>query len=239
MTVLDKVNEMNSPLAPIGVPPFPAVALKALKIVADDRSQFNELNELLRTDAALSSEILRIANSALYGIPEIFESLSRATVYLGLERIRNVILTVSMRNYFGESAGAVWVERCWRYNLVCALIAEELTRKALPPKKISPTLQASCTTWDDWPLPWHTRRNMAAFSWGERTTPLRLPFKTSAICSVSAIAKLAPHWLRGGNYLKAWSQLCRIIMIPQRMAIPTSFQSSASVAWLRLHSILQ
>lgn len=123
------------PLAPIGVPPFPAVALKALRIVSNDRSQFRELNDLLRTDTALSSEILRIANSPLYGIPEVFESLSRATVYLGLERIRGVILTVAMRRYFGESSGASWVQGCWRHNLACALIAEDLAKQKSPLEK--------------------------------------------------------------------------------------------------------
>jgi HD-like signal output (HDOD) protein len=135
VTVLDRPKESKLPLAPIGVPPFPAVALKALQVVSNDRVQFRELNELLRTDTALSSEILRIANSALYGIPEVFENLSRATVHLGLDRIRNVILTVAMRKYFGESSGASWVQGCWRHNLACALIAEELAKKNTPIEK--------------------------------------------------------------------------------------------------------
>jgi len=120
---------MTAPLAPIGIPPFPAIAIKALQLVSSGHAEFRELSDMLKADTALSSEILRVSNSALYGIPEVFESVARATVYLGLERTRNVILTVAMRRYFGKESSAAWVENCWRHSLGCALIAEEVARK--------------------------------------------------------------------------------------------------------------
>lgn len=129
MNVSEKSGQTAAPLAPIGIPPFPAVAIKALQLVSSGHAQFRELNEMLKIDTALSSEILRVANSALYGIPEVFESVSRATVYLGLERTRGVILTVAMRRYFGEESGAAWVQNCWRHSLGCALIAEGIAQK--------------------------------------------------------------------------------------------------------------
>ena len=129
MDVFEKAEQTDTPLAPIGIPPFPAVALRALQLLSNDQAQLRELSGLLKTDPALSSEVLRIANSALYGIPGVFESLSRATVHLGLERIRGIILTAAMKRYFGESSGAAWVQGCWRHSLACALIAEELAKK--------------------------------------------------------------------------------------------------------------
>jgi len=129
VTVSEKPGQSVTPLAPIGIPPFSPVAIKALQLVSNGEAQFRDLNEMLKADTALSSEILRVANSALYGIPEVFESVSRATVYLGLERTRGVILTVAMRRYFGEESGAAWVQNCWRHSLGCAMIAETIAKK--------------------------------------------------------------------------------------------------------------
>jgi HD-like signal output (HDOD) protein len=129
VSVSEKSGRMTAPLAPIGIPPFPAIAIRALQLVSSGHAEFRELSDMLKADTALSSEILRVSNSALYGIPEVFESVARATVYLGLERTRNVILTVAMRRYFGKESSAAWVENCWRHSLGCALIAEEISRK--------------------------------------------------------------------------------------------------------------
>jgi HD-like signal output (HDOD) protein len=144
--VSEKPGQTRAPLAPIGIPPFPAVAIKALQLVSSGQAEFRELNEMLKNDTALSSEILRVSNSALYGIPEVFESVSRATVYLGLERTRGVILTVAMRRYFGEESGAAWVQNCWRHSLGCALIAEEISKKA---KRVEPDVAYTASLMHD------------------------------------------------------------------------------------------
>jgi putative nucleotidyltransferase with HDIG domain len=146
VSVSEKPGQTATPLAPIGIPPFPAIAIKALQLVSSGHAEFRELSDMLKADTALSSEILRVSNSALYGIPEVFESVARATVYLGLERTRNVILTVAMRRYFGKESGAAWVENCWRHSLGCALISEEIAQKT---KRVEPDVAYTASLMHD------------------------------------------------------------------------------------------
>lgn len=110
------------------LPPFPVVAIKALQLVSNEKAPLRELGELISTDAALSSEILRIANSALYGLRIEVESAFTAMVLLGLDRIKSVVVTSALRHYIGRSLDAPWMRICWRHSLATALLAKELAK---------------------------------------------------------------------------------------------------------------
>jgi len=110
------------------LPPFPVVAIKALQLVSNEKAPMRELSELIRTDAALSGEILRIANSALYGLRIEVESALTAMVLLGLDRIKSVVVTSALRHYIGKSLDSPWMRICWRHSLATALLAKELAK---------------------------------------------------------------------------------------------------------------
>lgn len=50
---------------PESLPPFPALAVKALNMMAGNHTSLIELCDLIRSDTAFSAEILQIANSPL------------------------------------------------------------------------------------------------------------------------------------------------------------------------------
>ena len=56
------------PLALRSIPPFPAVAIQLLRTASNEFARLRELSDLIRTDTAFSGEILRTANSSLYGL---------------------------------------------------------------------------------------------------------------------------------------------------------------------------
>lgn len=110
------------------LPPFPVVAIKALQLVSNERAPLRELGDLISTDAALSGELLRIANSALYGLRVEVESAFTAMVLLGLDRVKGVVVTSALRHYIGKSIDAPWMRICWRHSLATALVAKDLTQ---------------------------------------------------------------------------------------------------------------
>ena len=50
------------------LPPMPQVAQKARQIVADPKSSFVELAEVINKDQGIATQILKLANSPFYGI---------------------------------------------------------------------------------------------------------------------------------------------------------------------------
>jgi putative nucleotidyltransferase with HDIG domain len=116
------------PLALVEVPPFPAVAIRALQMVTSEFGRFRELSDLVSADPAFSSEILRVANSPLWGINYEVKSILQALLLLGLERTKGIVLTIGIRAYLADALQVPAFLACWRHSLACALVAEELAR---------------------------------------------------------------------------------------------------------------
>jgi putative nucleotidyltransferase with HDIG domain len=110
------------------IPVFPAVAIKTLQVISNENGQLRSLSELITTDAAISGQILHMANSALFGVRVEVTSIFQAIHILGLERVKALVVTVAMKAYLGSSIDAPALRACWRHGLACATVAEKLAR---------------------------------------------------------------------------------------------------------------
>jgi putative nucleotidyltransferase with HDIG domain len=113
------------------IPPFPIVAIKALQVISSETGQLQELSDLITSDAGISAEILRMANSARFSTRVEVKSVFRAIHMLGLERIKGLVVTAAMKSYLRGSLEVPSLRACWRHSLACAVIAEMLARVGL------------------------------------------------------------------------------------------------------------
>jgi len=109
------------------LPPFPAIATKLLRVLSHDEPQIKQIVELIRADAALASELLRIVNSPVYGFPGRISSIQNAVTLLGLQTVKSFALTVSMKGFLHTALRLDLLRRLWRHSLACGLICEELS----------------------------------------------------------------------------------------------------------------
>lgn len=108
---------------PGSIPPFPAVGLKALKLMAGTDTSLLELCNLIRSDQAFSVAVLRIANSPLVAFPKTVTSVLQASMLLGFQRLRSMVVTVGLKAYL-QDAFTPLMKACWRHSVACAIIAE-------------------------------------------------------------------------------------------------------------------
>jgi HD-like signal output (HDOD) protein len=108
------------------LPPFPAIATKLLRLFASEDTEVREVVGLIRADPAFSSELLRVANSPIYGLRSQVSSLHHAVVILGFDRLRSFAMTISMRNFLRTAMRIDVLRRVWRHSLACALVAEDV-----------------------------------------------------------------------------------------------------------------
>jgi putative nucleotidyltransferase with HDIG domain len=111
------------------LPVFPAVAARLMRMLYNERVSFQEVSALVGADAALTAEVLRMANSPLTGAASQVNSLNQAMVLLGLERLNALVLTVSLCKFVAPAAKCKSLALCWRHNLATATVAEQLARK--------------------------------------------------------------------------------------------------------------
>ncbi|HTR26977.1 MAG TPA: HDOD domain-containing protein [Terriglobales bacterium] len=118
------------PWRPEQLPPFPAIALKALNLIAGRDTSLLELCDLIRPDPAFSTAILKIANSPLVAFSRNITSVVQASMLLGFQRLKSIVITVGLKAYL-QGPVAPALEACWRHSVACAAIAERAAGRGL------------------------------------------------------------------------------------------------------------
>jgi putative nucleotidyltransferase with HDIG domain len=127
-------EEMRVPWAHLRLPPFPQIAIRVLQSANDENVPMRQLSDLISSDPAFSSEVLTIANSALYAPRFPVTSILQAIAVLGTNNLKGLCLTVGVRAYLGKSLSHPSLRAIWRHNLACGLVAEHLAASGLMDK---------------------------------------------------------------------------------------------------------
>lgn len=112
---------------PEDLPPFPAIALQALRLTSGTDASLLELCDLIRFDPAFSTEVLRIANSPLVAFSKNITSVVQASMLLGFRRLRSVVVTLALKSYLKDTYSPL-LQSCWRHSVACAMIAQRAAR---------------------------------------------------------------------------------------------------------------
>jgi putative nucleotidyltransferase with HDIG domain len=111
---------------------LPEITLRIIKLVEDPSSTAQDLNKLISNDPALCSRILKVVNSAFYGLPRQIGSINRAIVLLGLNAVKNIAIAASLAKLFrgGELCAKFSAKDLWIHSIATAtagkLICDEL-----------------------------------------------------------------------------------------------------------------
>jgi putative nucleotidyltransferase with HDIG domain len=110
------------------VPPFPSVAHRVLSLVSREDVGIHQVGDLIKMDPSFSAELLRFANSALFGARHEISSLGHALLMVGLDRVKTMATLVVLNRMVRSSIRAETLFKVWIHSLVTALIAEEAAR---------------------------------------------------------------------------------------------------------------
>lgn len=83
---------------------LPEITLKIIKLVESPTSTAQDLHKVIANDPALCSRILKVVNSAFYGLPGQIGSINRAIVLLGLNAVKNIAIAASLTKLFKGGA---------------------------------------------------------------------------------------------------------------------------------------
>jgi HD-like signal output (HDOD) protein len=78
------------------LPPIPKVVFEVTRLLNNSNTATNQLAELISKDHGLTSKILAVANSPLYGIKRKVSSIEFAIIVLGHEDIRSIVTALSL-----------------------------------------------------------------------------------------------------------------------------------------------
>lgn len=121
---------VESAIAQVGdLATLPEVTVRIIQIVEDPKSTARDLHDVIRNDPALSARLLKVVNSAFYGLPGQISSIDRAIVLLGLSAVKNIAIAASITHLFTSGApieGFNGVE-VWRHAIAVGVAARMLS----------------------------------------------------------------------------------------------------------------
>ncbi|MEE9295265.1 MAG: HDOD domain-containing protein [Phycisphaerae bacterium] len=102
---------------------LPEVTAKIIELVEDHNSSARQMHEVIKTDPALSARMLKVVNSAFYGLPGQIASVDRAIVLLGLSAVKNIAIAASVSRMFKgqEIGGGFTAKDLWKHSVAVAV----------------------------------------------------------------------------------------------------------------------
>lgn len=109
---------------------LPEVTVKIVNLVENPRSTARDLHNVIKTDPALSARLLKVVNSAFYGLPGQVATVDRAIVLLGLSTVKNIAIAASISRMFtGERVSDSYTAKdIWRHSVAVGVLSRKIFR---------------------------------------------------------------------------------------------------------------
>jgi HD-like signal output (HDOD) protein len=119
------------PVLPTDLPAPPKDAIRIVQASSRAGIDSHDLAQLVANDPVLTAELLRISNSAYFGLVSQVKSVSRAVTVLGNRALRNLVLCISMRDALrSDSIPGFNIDVYWEDALRRAVSARMLAELA-------------------------------------------------------------------------------------------------------------
>jgi HD-like signal output (HDOD) protein len=125
MPTVESIIEATDHLKPIS-----DVAGKVLALLDDPDCGVSDLSDIIRHEPALTANLLKLANSAYFGLPGKLNDAKQAIVYLGMSQVVDLVLLVSCSNSFSGSHEGYGLKagELWKSAVSGAIIANDLAQ---------------------------------------------------------------------------------------------------------------
>jgi putative nucleotidyltransferase with HDIG domain len=113
------------------LPPFPAVIQRALQLIEDPRSSAQQIVEVIQYDPSITANVLKLCNSAFFGLRRTVHSLKEALMFIGFNPLLEIILSLESAHLFQRSCKGYDLEdgELWRHSVGCAVLSEIVSRR--------------------------------------------------------------------------------------------------------------
>jgi putative nucleotidyltransferase with HDIG domain len=111
-------------------PGMPGTAVKLLELIDDSAMRVSQIEGILRQDPGLTANVLRLANSAFFGIPSKVGSIRQAVILLGLKRLIQMVIAACVSAIMDKSVPGYDLPpgELWRHSIAASVAAEGLVK---------------------------------------------------------------------------------------------------------------
>ncbi len=113
------------------IPALSPTVAKIMVVANDPNSTANDMNKVISLDPVLAAKVLKLVNSAYFGLPQKVNSTVRAIIMLGLNTIKNLALsTATLEGLLKHTrSGGMDINGFWRHCLAVSVCARLIAKK--------------------------------------------------------------------------------------------------------------
>lgn len=121
----EKVKKLISQMRT--VPSLPSLYVELMREMRADDPSLQKAGQIIAKDPGMSAKILQLVNSAFFGLPWKVSNPVEATVYLGLETVKALVLSLQVFSMFDRmNIKSFGFERLWMHSWECGILAKRI-----------------------------------------------------------------------------------------------------------------
>jgi putative nucleotidyltransferase with HDIG domain len=98
---------------------------KVMALANDPDSSFTELSSVIRLDQAITANILRLCNSAYFGLCRPVDNVNEAIMHMGRKNVLRAVMAAGLSRYFRTAKGYdVKGGELWEHAVAVALLSQ-------------------------------------------------------------------------------------------------------------------
>jgi len=117
-TIRSSIERLNA------LPTIPNILKKLLKMLENPSTSLNDIGHFISHDPVITSKVLRMINSPIYGFPGRISSVNQAVILLGLNVVKGMLLSVSVYDIMKKVMVGLW-----EHSLACAIASRLMAKK--------------------------------------------------------------------------------------------------------------
>lgn len=123
--ILNKISTLKS------LPTLPHILVKLINACNEEDVELTKVSKIVEKDPSLSSRIIKLVNSAHYGLPKKVESVHHSISYLGINTIKNIAIGASISHAFRppRTSALFNLKMFWWHSLKCAVLSRLIARE--------------------------------------------------------------------------------------------------------------
>lgn len=113
------------------LPALPQIYTKVTTLLDDVNASANKIGEVVQTDPSIASRILRMVNSAYYGLPYSVTSIPQTITLIGRERLKDILIGTLLAGLFKNIENENFsMDTFWRHSIKTAIIARHIAMQS-------------------------------------------------------------------------------------------------------------
>lgn len=110
------------------LPAMTVVMMEVSRLLDDPSTTTSDLSEMIGKDQGMSSKVLTIANSPLYGLPRKVSTIDFAIMIIGFQDVKNIVVALSMIDAFKHEDNSKMSQKdFWQHSLLVGNAAKRLS----------------------------------------------------------------------------------------------------------------